>query len=82
MGLLASHRANRGALAAGLKRIITARRDSRRRPATWLYNTVIVDTFYNAPAQLAAAVIGAGDPVGTIDSIWESGGTVAGNLVD
>ena len=39
-----------------------------------------MDTFYNAPSQLAAAVIGAGDPVGTIDAIWESGGTVAGNL--
>ena len=25
-------------------------------------------------------VVGAGDPVGTIDAIWESGGTVAGNL--
>ena len=24
----------------------------------WLYNAVIVDTFYRAPAQLAAAVIG------------------------
>jgi type IV secretion system protein VirB6 len=46
----------------------------------WLYNTVIVDTFYSAPAQLAAAVIGANDPVGTIDAIWDSGGTVAGNL--
>jgi type IV secretion system protein VirB6 len=46
----------------------------------WLYNTVIVDTFYTAPAQLAAAVIGANDPVGTIDAIWDSGGTVAGNL--
>src|ERR1700761_8582001 len=46
----------------------------------WLYNTVIVDTFYNAPAQLAAAVVGANDPVGTIDAIWSSGGTVAGNL--
>jgi type IV secretion system protein VirB6 len=46
----------------------------------WLYNSVIVDTFYNAPAQLAAAVIGAGDPVGTIDAIWDQGGTVAGNL--
>ena len=46
----------------------------------WLYNTVIVDTFYTAPAQLAGAVVGAGDPVGTIDAIWESGGTVAGNL--
>lgn len=46
----------------------------------WLYNSVIVDTFYNGPAQLAAAVIGSKDPVGTIDAIWESGGTVAGNL--
>jgi type IV secretion system protein VirB6 len=46
----------------------------------WLYNTVIVDTFYAAPAQLAAAVVGASDPVGTIDAIWDSGGTVAGNL--
>jgi type IV secretion system protein VirB6 len=48
----------------------------------WLYNTVIVDTFYTAPAQLAAAVVGANDPVGTIDAIWDSGGTVAGNLWD
>ena len=48
----------------------------------WLYNTVIVDTFYNAPAQLAAAVVGAGDPVATIDTIWESGGAVASNLCD
>jgi type IV secretion system protein VirB6 len=48
----------------------------------WLYNTVIVDTFYTAPAQLAAAVVGANDPVGTIDAIWNSGGTVASNLWD
>lgn len=46
----------------------------------WLYNTLIVDTFYNAPSQLAAAVIGAADPVGTIDTIWQQGGTVAGYL--
>jgi type IV secretion system protein VirB6 len=46
----------------------------------WLYNSVIVDTFYRAPAQLAAAVIGAADPVATVDAIWDSGGTVAGNL--
>jgi type IV secretion system protein VirB6 len=46
----------------------------------WLYNSLIVDTFYNAPAQLAAELVGAGDPVGTIDSIWQSGGTVAGIL--
>src|ERR1700729_972958 len=48
----------------------------------WLYNTVIVDTFYNAPAQLAAAVVGSTDPVSTIDAIWNSGGTVASNLWD
>jgi type IV secretion system protein VirB6 len=46
----------------------------------WLYNSLIVDTFYNAPAQLAAAVAGSNDPVGTIDAIWDSGGIVAGNL--
>ncbi len=43
----------------------------------WMYNSLIVDTFYKAPAQLAAAVVGAGDPVGTIDRIWERGGGVA-----
>ncbi len=46
----------------------------------WLYNTVIVDTFYNAPAQLAAAMVGSSDPVSTIDTIWESGGAVGGAL--
>jgi type IV secretion system protein VirB6 len=46
----------------------------------WLYNSVIVDSFYRAPTQLAAALIGAPDPVVTLDAIWESGGTAAGNL--
>jgi type IV secretion system protein VirB6 len=64
----------------GLKRIITLAVILGVGLNLWLYNTVIVDTFYNAPAQLASAVIGTGDPVRTIDSIWESGGTVAGNL--
>lgn len=48
----------------------------------WLYNMLIVDTFYSAPAQLAAAMVGSADPVGTIDAIWDSGGTVAGHLWD
>jgi len=48
----------------------------------WLYNSLLVDTFYNAPAQLAAALVGAQDPVATLDAIWTSGGTVAGNLWD
>ncbi len=46
----------------------------------WLYNTVIVDTFYNAPATLVGAVVGTSNPVATVDSIWESGGEVAGFL--
>src|SRR6204780_4346013 len=65
---------------AGLKRVALIALILGVSLRLWLYNTVIVDTFYTAPAQLAAAVVGANDPVGTIDAIWESGGTVAGNL--
>jgi type IV secretion system protein VirB6 len=64
----------------GLKRILTLAVVLGVTLNLWLYNTVIVDTFYNAPAQLAAVVIGASDPVRTIDSIWEQGGSVAGYL--
>jgi type IV secretion system protein VirB6 len=65
---------------AGLKRILTVAVVLGVSLRMWLYNAVIVDTFYQAPAQLAAAVIGATDPVHTIDSIWEQGGAVAGYL--
>jgi type IV secretion system protein VirB6 len=43
----------------------------------WLYNTLIVDTFFNAPAALAAAIIGAQDPVATIDEIINFGAQTA-----
>jgi type IV secretion system protein VirB6 len=46
----------------------------------WLYNSVLVDSVYQAPAQLAASVTGASDPVLTLDAIWESGGAAAGAL--
>lgn len=46
----------------------------------WLYNTILVDTFYNAPTEFAAAVIGASDPIHTIDAIWNQGGAVADQL--
>jgi type IV secretion system protein VirB6 len=69
-------------LEAGLKRVALLALILGVALRLWLYNTVIVDTFYNAPAQLAAAMVGASDPVGTIDAIWDSGGTVAGNLWD
>ena len=46
----------------------------------WLFNGVIVDTFFNAPAQLAASITGATNPVLVVDTIWDKGGTVASNL--
>lgn len=69
-------------LLAGLKRIATLALVLGTGLHLWMYNSLIVDTFYNAPAQLAAELIGGTDPVGTIDEIWERGGTVAGNLWD
>jgi type IV secretion system protein VirB6 len=65
---------------AGLKRIVVLVVVLGAALDLWLYNTVIVDTFYNAPAELAAAVAGAANPVGTVDAIWQSGGQVAGFL--
>jgi len=44
----------------------------------WLYNAVIVDTFYNAPAELAAVLAGAASPVTTLDAVWQAGGSIAG----
>lgn len=67
-------------LVAGLKRIATLAIILGVGLRLWLYNTLIVDTFYNAPVQLAAAIVGSGDPVDVIDTIWERGGAVAGNL--
>src|SRR5580692_9162803 len=65
---------------AGLKRILVLALILGVGLRLWLYNTVIVDTFYNAPVQLAAAIVGSADPVGTIDTIWDRGGAVAGIL--
>jgi len=48
----------------------------------WLYNSLIVDTFYSAPAQLAAVVAGAASPVATLDVVWQAGGAVASELWD
>lgn len=64
----------------GLKRLITLAVVLGVSLHLWLYNSVMVDTFYQAPTQLAAAIAGTTDPVTTIDTIWEQGGTVAGYL--
>jgi type IV secretion system protein VirB6 len=47
----------------------------------WLYNTVIVDTFFNGPTQLAAGVIGAYDSVSAVDRILLLGGDAAYLLI-
>jgi type IV secretion system protein VirB6 len=66
----------------GLKRILVLAAILGVGLHLWLYNTLIVDTFYHAPAQLASAVVGSADPVSTIDAIWETGGAVGGALWD
>jgi type IV secretion system protein VirB6 len=68
------------AFATGLKRIVVLVVVLGVALQLWLYNSVIVDTFYVAPAQLAAAVVGSADPVGAIDAIWQQGGAVAERL--
>jgi type IV secretion system protein VirB6 len=67
-------------LVAGLKRLTTLAVVLGCAVHLWLYNSVIVDTFYRAPVQLAAAVVGANDPVTTVDAIWSHGGAVADSL--
>lgn len=65
---------------AGLKRMMTLAVVLGVALHLWLYNSVIVDTFYQAPVQLAAAVTGAPSPVTILDTIWDDGGTVADDL--
>jgi type IV secretion system protein VirB6 len=64
----------------GLRRIVTLAVVLAVVLRLWLYNAIIVDTFYTAPAQLASAIAGASDPVQTVDVIWERGGAVAAYL--
>jgi type IV secretion system protein VirB6 len=66
---------------AGVKRILTLALILGCALQLWLYNAVIVDTFFNAPAELAAAVVGASDPVDIIDQILFSGGDAANLLL-
>ena len=47
----------------------------------WLYNDLIVDTFFRSPGELAAGVIGAYDSVGIIDQIIFAGGDAASLLI-
>ncbi|GMU68380.1 MAG: hypothetical protein AMXMBFR37_07130 [Steroidobacteraceae bacterium] len=48
----------------------------------WLYGPVLVDTFLQAPRQLAAVIAGANDPVTTVDEILFQGGEAANRLIE
>ena len=65
----------------GLKRIITLAVVLAVALRLWLYNTVVVDTFFNAPAELAAVIVGAYDAVTTVDRIIFLGGDAAALLI-
>jgi type IV secretion system protein VirB6 len=67
-------------LVTGIRRIVVLALVLGVASSLWLYNSLLVDTFYQAPTQLAAAVVGSADPVATIDAIWQQGGNVAGQL--
>jgi type IV secretion system protein VirB6 len=47
----------------------------------WTYNDVITNTFFTAPDQLAAAVVGAPTVVGVVDQVWLDGTAVAEQLI-
>ncbi|HEY2679461.1 MAG TPA: type IV secretion system protein [Steroidobacteraceae bacterium] len=68
-------------LSAGVKRILLLAIILGGALHLWLYNDVIVDTFFNAPGQLAANVIGAYDSVTVIDQIIFSGDDAATLLI-
>jgi len=47
----------------------------------WLYNTVIVDTFFNAPNALAAGIVGAPTSAGVVDQVFFEGSDAASMLL-
>lgn len=60
----------------GFKRIVTVAVILGIAINLWLYNGPIVDTFFRAPFELSAAMVGA-PPLAMIDSIWSRGTDVA-----
>jgi type IV secretion system protein VirB6 len=66
---------------AGLKRIVLLAVVLGGALQLWLYNTLIVDTFFNGPGELAAGILGAYDSVGIVDQIIFQGGDAASLLI-
>lgn len=76
----------RGAIAEpfaeGIRRILVLALVLAVSLGLWQYHAVIVDSVFVAPTALAAAILGVANPLATVDTIWERGGTVAGLLWD
>jgi type IV secretion system protein VirB6 len=66
---------------AGVKRIITLAVVLGCALHLWLYNSLIVDTFFNAPSELGAVIVGAYDPVTIVDQILFDGSDAANLLL-
>src|ERR1017187_4482159 len=62
---------------AGLKRLVMLAIILGVALQLWLYNSILVDTFFNAPGELAAGVIGAYDSVTVVDGIIFAGDDAA-----
>jgi type IV secretion system protein VirB6 len=65
----------------GVKRLITLAVILGAALQLWLYNSVLVDTFFNAPSQLGAVIVGAYDPVTIVDQILFDGSDAANLLL-
>lgn len=66
---------------AGVKRLVVLAVILGASLSLWLYNAVIVDTFFYAPTQLAAAMIGAYDSIAVIDRISFLGNEAGSSLI-
>lgn len=65
----------------GIKRLLTLALILGVSLQLWLYNEIIVDTFFTAPAALVAGVIGAPDAVSIVDEIFFDGDDAASLLL-
>lgn len=65
----------------GLKRIVVLAMILGISLSLWLYNSIIVDTFFSAPTQFVTAAMGAYDSVSAIDRILFLGGEAASSLI-
>ncbi|HEX2493437.1 MAG TPA: type IV secretion system protein [Steroidobacter sp.] len=66
---------------AGIKRIVVLVIVIGGAVRLWMYNELIVDTFFIAPANLAGMIVGAFDQVGVVDAILASGADAASLLI-